>query len=606
MYWRDYIPTSWKKALISGALAGTVGLSVACAKHEPVPPPIITPTPPITAPAPTPAPSPVPIPVDNPPQILSYDMPQEVNAGQEFLGTATATDDYGIERVYVVFRNSEKLETTMEKADGEYKASLKLPSKGEYWYSIGATDTKGQEASIEEKITVFPALDSDENADGLTWELEEKLGLSHDKPNLNVAYALSKNLSDYVELIKPMDADGIQQEKERLAIDTALEISQLNISDDLKRNNIIYLLSKPSEFLDAYNSLKLVSDNTLKDYLELGIDDNLIDYLSFLSTLTNKEFADYALKNKLCIQDKNLTELEKNSLKDPEKYKQQIFEYNLSEINKINPELANELMKLPDFGTVDIKDVEALEDITAFAPYESVGGITLDSMFNEGIKEKRKFCTLVQTLVWGLYDYDKRYLDKKPWDIEIRWTGNPSDLLKFLKWVWVKSSESNNFASDRWKDFNEVADRLNSPMFIATYTRDNFSYIADPYIFQPAERSFKIKGGACSDYSMFGLELLLRNGYEYNNFETHNNNAAVILTAYEKATSFEHSLQIESGGHATTLYVNDGLFYLINFSTINGPFNTIEEAVTRTYRNWETYEFRDINARVTKKVKRIE
>lgn len=206
--------------------------------------------------------------------------------------------------------------------------------------------------------------------------------------------------------------------------------------------------------------------------------------------------------------------------------------------------------------------------------------------------------------MWILYDHDKEYLQTKPWEREIRWKGKPAALLKFVKYIWVKSSESNNFASDRWKEFDEVADRLNSPMLIATYMASNFSYIADPYIFQPAERSFKIKGGACSDRGMFGLELLLRNGYEYDNFEIRKNNAAAILVAYEKRDSFDRIVREKDWGHVTTLYVKDGLFYLINMSRIEGPFNTIEEAATSTYRNWETYEFRDINAGITKKVKR--
>ncbi|MBM3254377.1 MAG: hypothetical protein FJZ16_09005, partial [Candidatus Omnitrophica bacterium] len=474
-------------------MAGTVGLSVACAKHEPVPPPIITPTPPITAPAPTPAPSPVPIPVDNPPQILSYDMPQEVNAGQEFLGTATATDDYGIERVYVVFRNSEKLETTMEKADGEYKASLKLPSKGEYWYSIKAMDTKGQEAKpVEGRMIVYPALDSDEDGDGFTWEQEMKQGTDPNKPDLNLKYAIDKGLFPaYIELekIKQMDADGRQDEKEKLTIDTAYEISQLNVGDTAKKDNITYLLSKPSEFLDVYKTLKAVSDDTLKDFLELGIDDNVVEYLSFVSSLTDKEFANYAIKNKLCTQDKNINTLEKNFLQEPEEYKQEWFNHNISEIEKIYPEFAIELKKIPDFIQIDIKDAEVSEDFISVAKKKSIGGISLDSMFSEGIKEKRKFCTPIQALVWSLYDDEEEYLDKKPWD-DHRWPSQIRGHMKLVGYVWWRSTTSDNYQSNKW-NFNEAVDRLNSPILIALYLGSNFNPTSAPSHFPPVEEISK-------------------------------------------------------------------------------------------------------------------
>ena len=98
------------------------------------------PTPPTLTPLPTtepvqPAPVPTPTPGDNPPQITGYYIQPKINAGLEFPVTANVTDEE-IERVYVIFRNGEKLETTMEKVDGEYRASLKLPSKGEYWAGL--------------------------------------------------------------------------------------------------------------------------------------------------------------------------------------------------------------------------------------------------------------------------------------------------------------------------------------------------------------------------------------------------------------------------------------------------------------------------------------
>lgn len=257
------------------------------------------------------------------------------------------------------------------------------------------------------------------------------------------------------------------------------------------------------------------------------------------------------------------------------------------------PELFQELQLLPELKETDMKDNEVIEDI-AYLALNPEYRPAFESMLMIGIKGQRKYCTPLQALLWIAYD---REFDEYNPLIDY-------SLEKLINDAWKNTTMSQNYTSDRWEDFDEVADRLNSPMLIATYMGNNFSYIADFYIFQPAERSFKIKGGACSDRGMFGLELLMRSGYEYNDFEVHKNNAAAILVAFEGRSTFDRTVREKGWGHVVTLYVKDGLFYTIDMRQIRGPFDAIEDAARATYPNWGAYEIRDIHASVTKKVKR--
>ena len=257
------------------------------------------------------------------------------------------------------------------------------------------------------------------------------------------------------------------------------------------------------------------------------------------------------------------------------------------------PELFQELQKLPELNEIDMKDDEAIEDI-AYLALNPEYRPAFESMLMVGIKGQRKYCIPLQALLWIAYDREfDEYDPLRNYSLD-----------KLINEAWKKTTISQNYTSDRWNDFDEVADRLNSPVLIAIYMKDNFSYIADLHLFQSAERSFKIKGGACSDRGMFGLELLLVSGYEHNDFDVHKNNAAAILVAFEGSSTFDRTVREKDWGHVVTLYVEAGLFYTIDMRQIKGPFGTIEDAASATYKNWEAYEIRDMDANVIKKVKR--
>jgi hypothetical protein len=257
------------------------------------------------------------------------------------------------------------------------------------------------------------------------------------------------------------------------------------------------------------------------------------------------------------------------------------------------PELYQELLRLPDLKEIDNKDEEALEDIALLA-LDPKNKPAFESMLAEGINDRRKYCTPLEALLWIAYDGE--FSEYNPL--------STYSLTNLLNTAWQNTTTSNNYTSERRSNFDEIVARLNSPTCIGFYMLDNFSYIRDSWIFQPAKRSISIKGGACSDQGMFAYELLSANGYAYDAFEEHADNAACILMAYS-GESIKWGTDRDSGsGHITCLFIRNGLFYLVNMGKIEGPYRNVDDAATRTWNRWDYYEFRDIDAKVTKRVKR--
>jgi len=470
------------------------------------------------------------------------------------------------------------------------------------------------------KLEGLKKLDHDE--DGLTSEEEKILGTDPLKPNPSAKYAIDKGIP-YVEEIKKFDEDGVMSAEEKSTIDSATELLKLRSSDSAKKMNVAYMFSNSSKFNENCSYLKTVSDKALTNMLRFGIDTNVGDYISFVARLTDKNFARYALESRLCIEDRNLTESEKEFLKEPNKHAQKMFDEYMSAIGKNNPELERELKKLPDFQNIELRDVEGLEDIIAAAKTENKSAF--DLMLNEGIKDKRKYCSPLEALLW--IAYDREFNDAGLIDDD-NFSFKKFSIDKLTKEGWLYTTESNGpiyergkksgsdnhnakpistaCQSDRWKNLDEVADRLNSPTLITKYMIDNIAY--DPQKWEAFERTrrpqgartpiqtFNNKIGACMDQSSLVLYFLKQNGWVYNDFESNKTNSACILHA---------------GYHFTCLYIQDNKFYVIDVGTpfirgIKGPFEKIQDAATATSGawspNWNVYCFWDQTDPITSMV----
>jgi len=251
-------------------------------------------------------------------------------------------------------------------------------------------------------------------------------------------------------------------------------------------------------------------------------------------------------------------------------------------ISQILPGFDKEILKLPDFSTIGEKDVEAVEDIFILASnpkYKTV----FESMLNVGIPEKRKYCSSLQALLWIAYDKE---FDELADDLL-----EPYSTEKLVKYAWTNTSISRNYESDRWQEFDEVVDRLNSPELATIYCIDNIPYdqkklnafMATGRL-QPMrtpQETFIEKTGACMDQSNFIVYLLRKNGYGPCDTDLYKNDVACRMQA-----------GTYSEGHDTCLYVQDGKIYVIDvanpFSSrgIKGPVKRFEDAASITWPGW--------------------
>jgi hypothetical protein len=437
-------------------------------------------------------------------------------------------------------------------------------------------------------------LNSDDDGDGLTLRMEIEFYTDPSVPNPNVNYALDNGLKSYVDRIKQFDEDGTQDADERCILDESREIFFSLLPLEEKELLIDGLLSGPhSDFVMLYNQLAGISKKAAYRTLGSGLDDTIVDYISYVNSLADEELCRYAFENRVCIQDHTLTELEKDYLKNPEgQCLQRLFDTYLSEIGKADPDLAVELLKLPDLTEIDMRDVEALEDILGIAGEGPVFEEAIDALLDEGIEAKRKYCSSLEALLWIAYDDEiDRWSSAKDFSVE-----------SVVVRAWNESTASNNYQSKRWSEFDTVVDRLNSPKLISIYMVDNISYDFNKMgafeksgsdVWQTPVQTFRKKSGICKDQARFALYNLLENGYEFDDFDRYRDDSACILFACARNWT-------PGKGHLVCLYIDEGDFFTIDNGRLKGPFTTIAEAADATYRDWGVYKLVDVNCTVTK------
>jgi len=419
------------------------------------------------------------------------------------------------------------------------------------------------------------------------------------KTNEIVDYAKSLNLPlNVVNELRVLGPEMDQYEKELIELVSGYsEPVQIKIVRQLTTDSKV-----SKEEVNALKYLWKFSGEVQGEFIDLGLDADVLNFLTIVSTLPDQGFAEYAVINKLCIQDRKLTDLESNFLGEPERYSNELLTQYLVDLGSIYAELTDELRKLPDFKQANIKNLEAAEDVLSLASNPERRTF-FEAVLSEGIKDRRKYCTPLQALVWIAYDEEKFI------------TSPVSGLVRF---AWVNSSTSQNYASDKWRDFDEGVDRLNSPNMVSVYIKGNIPYSMLRSELMKRSRNwlsltmtpketFEKRMAVCTDHSRFALYCLIRNGYTYNDFDKYPDKAACILEACN-----EQAKPSPSGSHRhfTCLYIENGKFYLIDDrfmisqGLIRGPYNTIEEAADVTYTGWNEYKFHDINMSVTKRVYR--
>jgi len=127
---------------------------------------------------------------------------------------------------------------------------------------------------------------------------------------------------------------------------------------------------------------------------------------------------------------------------------------------------------------------------------------------------------------------------------------------------------------------------------------DNIKYQFDfgPGSWLTAKELFDRKKGDCEDDATFITYCLLHSGYDYDEFDTHETDAACSLFLASPSDPNQSSC---ARGHAVTLVKIDGKIYYFDAVKgapvpdyedphIKGPFNSIEEAANEAWQ-WTVY-----------------
>lgn len=218
-----------------------------------------------------------------------------------------------------------------------------------------------------------------------------------------------------------------------------------------------------------------------------------------------------------------------------------------------NSELADELGRIPDFADSDItdKDLEALVNITDYYFQSKNPKIkeAFRKMLNIGMKDKRAYCSPLEALKWLS---EKCEFEEGSWRVNDPLSNYT--LPRLLRTAWDFSHE------ERWSDFREVVNRLNSPELFAMFMNSKFTYKITYYP-QRSKITIKTGIGDCKAYAIAAYDCLRNAGYD------------VYLFSMDYKSMTGHTIcVIDMGKELYTLDNNRGLA---------GPFASREEIMRR-------------------------
>jgi hypothetical protein len=225
-------------------------------------------------------------------------------------------------------------------------------------------------------------------------------------------------------------------------------------------------------------------------------------------------------------------EINKNSQKTPEIYKEELLHLYLSLIANKNITLAQQIAKLPFMNsTITSKGVQTLKQF-----YEIIKELNFPEDFGKGElrvfgsrelfvytsdKKGPKILKALDDAVkagMGEYRYSSM-LEAFMWMIEdgqidqlTKMLNNYEGMMPFVIEAWGKME------GIRWKEYEKVAKRLNHPNLNTYYVKNNFTYQNDKLkASQDSKETFEKRGGVCRHYAAFVTEALFRAGYDVKN-----------------------------------------------------------------------------------------
>ncbi len=177
-----------------------------------------------------------------------------------------------------------------------------------------------------------------------------------------------------------------------------------------------------------------------------------------------------------------------------------------------NPLLAKELGKIPEIQDgISDDDVMVLEEIVKlYRNNHKAFDKAFEQMYQVGKPEVRKYCSPLQAVYWLIED-------GKIDNINI----HNYDLINLLNNAWWSTGFDYNDTKGRWKNFRDVAERLNSPVLLDYYERRDFRYVSFEatgykldYGGPPPRVIFRQKTGSCSFFTSFSAYCLSKAGYQ--------------------------------------------------------------------------------------------
>jgi len=364
--------------------------------------------------------------------------------------------------------------------------------------------------------------------------------------NRNPYHGLKFTLKEYEELfLYRLDKDGILDNNEKILMDFLISLP-LSERKEIAIKILQDGLSPEEASVIGY--LSSFDRDVMECYLKRGIDDSVVELVNIASSLKDKEFAEWLIKQKVGIEDGKIDEVEREFYRNPSKELiEELFKHYMKELRTKNPEVAEEMEKLPDIRDgVSMKEVEAVEDIIRMCGDEKYQQ-AVENMLSEGIKEKRKYCTPLEAALWIFKDEEIEETDELLKDYDVR---------KFVGYAWRESSTSANYSSDKWDEFEEVVDRLNSPLLLITWYRDNIEYKYEPFV-EPPEVVFREKEAFCEEAAIFCSYILEQAGYK-----------PLVLRIQTDPWKYSHAMCI--------IEKDDGIYVVdpLNYDSVSpiGPF----------------------------------
>ena len=166
--------------------------------------------------------------------------------------------------------------------------------------------------------------------------------------------------------------------------------------------------------------------------------------------------------------------------------------------------LAQEVGKLPEFqNKLTASEVRALRRFVNLAANSTpLKRVNLAKLLQEGRPEVRKYCSPLQAIFWILEKDENREENPLIWPLD-----------RILNEAWMGTGFELG-APNRWKNFEEVTSRLNSPVLVDYYGRMNFTYQSMPYDDHPSPRYiFGHRVGTHVYHAAFYIYCLEKAGY---------------------------------------------------------------------------------------------